>query len=325
MDLFEVRRYKPSGGDDDAGSGGGTPAAAKDGGDLLELLKAKAAAKRSSARADAFPAKKRRGSAADGPWTEEPQLEQKTEQRSKKAKRAKLRRKANKTKSAAEEQEASAGGFTVLGEDLDKTKRKIRRVLPRWLSHPDVVSVDLSDQQMAVADLPGLDEETVANLRANGISHFFPVQRQIIPYLLKTAATSECPPEQAGGRLVFPFRPHDLCVSAPTGSGKTLAYVLPIVQALKDRTVPRVRALVLLPVQDLATQVYKVFQQYTRGTNLRVKLLSGQRSFAVEQSELVRPDMVGGHHCLVDVVVATPGRIVDHIQKTAGFSLQDLR
>ena len=47
------------------------------------------------------------------------------------------------------------------------------------------------------------------------------------------------------------FRPHDVCVSAPTGSGKTLAFVLPIVQALRNRVVPRVRALVVLPVQDL--------------------------------------------------------------------------
>lgn len=44
-------------------------------------------------------------------------------------------------------------------------------------------------------------------------------------------------------------------MSAPTGSGKTLAYVLPLVQALRNRTVPRIRALVLLPVQELATQV----------------------------------------------------------------------
>lgn len=51
------------------------------------------------------------------------------------------------------------------------------------------------------------------------------------------------------------FRPRDVCVSAPTGSGKTLAYVLPLVQALRSRTVPRIRALVLLPVQELATQV----------------------------------------------------------------------
>jgi ATP-dependent RNA helicase DDX51/DBP6 len=40
-----------------------------------------------------------------------------------------------------------------------------------------------------------------------------------------------------------------MCVSAPTGSGKTLAFVLPIIQSLKSRTVPRVRALAVLPTQ----------------------------------------------------------------------------
>ena len=44
-------------------------------------------------------------------------------------------------------------------------------------------------------------------------------------------------------------RPCDICVSAPTGSGKTLAFVLPIVQSLKTRVVPRVRALAVLPTQ----------------------------------------------------------------------------
>ena len=145
------------------------------------------------------------------------------------------------------------------------------------------------------------------------------------------------------------FRPHDVCVSAPTGSGKTLAFVLPIVQALKGRIVPKVRALVVLPVQvptlslklhifwygkgkkflhtsrwfqDLAAQVYKVFLQYTEGTQLRVKLVSGQKGFKQEQLELVKPDTCGGYHSMVDILVATPGRIVDHIQKTEGNTFQ---
>ena len=70
--------------------------------------------------------------------------------------------------------------------------------------------------------------------------------------------------------------------AAPGGKlmpGKTLAFVLPIVQALSTRIVPRVRALVILPVQDLATQVFKVFKTYTEKKNLRVKLVSGQKSF----------------------------------------------
>jgi len=222
------------------------------------------------------------------------------------------KKKRKKKKAAGDGEEGGGTGFTVLGEDLAKGRNKVRRVLPHWLANPDIVSVDLSDQQVAVTDLGGLDDAILKNLSSNGVTHFFPVQRQLIPYMLANQSHSM-------------FRPHDVCVSAPTGSGKTLAFVLPIVQTLRNRIVPKVRALVVLPVQDLATQVYKVFLQYTEGTQLRVKLVSGQKGFKQEQSELVKPDTCGGHHSMVDILVATPGRIVDHIQKTQGFSLEHLR
>jgi len=235
---------------------------------------------------------------------------QKADSNKDEAKPKKKRKKRKKTD--GEGGEEGGTGFTVLGEDLSKGKGKVRRVLPHWLANPDVVSVDLTDQQVSVGDLGGLDEVLLKNLKSNGVTHFFPVQRQIIPYMLANKAGSM-------------FRPHDVCVSAPTGSGKTLAFVLPIVQALRNRVVPRVRALVVLPVQDLATQVYKVFLQYAEGTQLRVKLVSGQKGFKQEQIELVKPNTCGGFHSMVDILVATPGRIVDHIQKTEGFSLEHLR
>ena len=57
-----------------------------------------------------------------------------------------------------------------------------------------------------------------------------------------------------------------------------------------------------------------------------MKLLSGQKSFAQEQNELVLPGIEPGtFHSLADIIVATPGRLVDHLQKTEGFSLTDLR
>ena len=235
------------------------------------------------------------------------------------------------------------GGFPILGENLANQwkKQKIRRSLPPWLANPDVISVDLTDDQMTVEGLSGLDQTSIDNLRRNKIAHFFPVQRQVIPYLLANNPKS-----------IYP--PHDICVSAPTGSGKTLAFVLPIgkirflyylassklnvftsdnyikklfnvVQALRNRVVPQVRALIILPVQDLANQVYRVFRQYCEGTSIKPKLLSGQQSFAQEKIEIIKPNLVGGYHSLVDIVIATPGRIVDHIRKTEGFDLSHLR
>jgi len=56
---------------------------------------------------------------------------------------------------AGDGEEGGGTGFTVLGEDLAKGRSKVRRVLPHWLANPDIVSVDLSDQQVAVNDLGG--------------------------------------------------------------------------------------------------------------------------------------------------------------------------
>ena len=75
---------------------------------------------------------------------------------------------------------------------------------------------------------PGLSEAMVSRLHRQGVRHFFPVQRQIVPLLL------------ASGGRTLPYRPSDMCVSAPTGSGKTLAFVVPIVESLRGRMVPKV-------------------------------------------------------------------------------------
>jgi ATP-dependent RNA helicase DDX51/DBP6 len=73
--------------------------------------------------------------------------------------------------------------------------------------------VDLQDQQMPIEDMPGLDEGLQTQLKSNGVKYFFPVQRLVIPWLLKSE------------RFKF-YRPNDVCVSAPTGSGKTLGTIL---------------------------------------------------------------------------------------------------
>lgn len=59
-------------------------------------------------------------------------------------------------------------------------------------------------------------------------------------------------------------------------------------QALKTRVVPQIRALVVLPLKDLAMQVFKVFLTYCKGTPLKVVLVTGETSFQREQNELVR-------------------------------------
>jgi hypothetical protein len=122
--------------------------------------------------------------------------------------------------------------------------------------------------------------------------------------------------------------PRDVCVSAPTGSGKTLAYALPLVQALLGRVVCRLRGLVVVPTRDLAAQVQAVLLALAAGTGLQVAAAAGLDTFAAERARMA-PRAVGGAGGagaeVVDILVATPGRLMEHVRHAAGFSLAELR
>uniref|UniRef100_A0A8D0VZL2 ATP-dependent RNA helicase n=1 Tax=Sus scrofa TaxID=9823 RepID=A0A8D0VZL2_PIG len=205
----------------------------------------------------------------------------------------------------------------VLGGFGRSRTPKVQPFLPVWLAQPSCVGKNVTEGQVPIEDIPEVHPDLQKKLHAQGISSYFPVQAAVIPVLLESTACGFL--VSRGG-----YRPSDLCVSAPTGSGKTLAFVIPVVQALLHRAVCQVRALVVLPTKELAQQVSKVFNVYTDATPLRVALVTGQKSLAKEQESLVQKTP-HGFRCLADIVVATPGRLVDHVDQTPGFSLQHLR
>ncbi|KAM4857339.1 ATP-dependent RNA helicase DDX51 isoform X2 [Urocitellus parryii] len=205
----------------------------------------------------------------------------------------------------------------VLGGFARRKTPKVQPFLPAWLAKPSFVRKNVTEDLVPIENIPEVHPDLQKQLRAHGISAYFPVQAAVIPALLESVASGFL--VSRGG-----YQPSDLCVSAPTGSGKTLAFVIPVVQALMHRVVCQVRALVVLPTKELAQQVSKVFNVYTDATPLRVALVTGQKSLAKEQESLVQKT-TDGYRCLADIVVATPGRLVDHIDQTPGFSLQQLR
>lgn len=205
----------------------------------------------------------------------------------------------------------------VLGDFARRKTPKVQPFLPAWLAKPSCVKKSVTEDLTPIEDIPEVHPDLQKQLRANGITSYFPVQAAVIPALLESADHGFL--IGRGG-----YQPSDLCVSAPTGSGKTLAFVIPVVQALLHRVVCHIRALVVLPTKELAQQVSKVFNIYTDTTPLRVALVTGQKSLAKEQESLVQKT-ADGFRCLADIVVATPGRLVDHIDQTPGFSLQQLR
>lgn len=209
--------------------------------------------------------------------------------------------------------------FQVLGEDVDKSKpKKVSMVLPSWLAHPTIISTtvapksDTTSDEAAINKLTYLAPHIRHTLKEMKFTRLFPVQMAVIPWLLEVQSK---PP---------PFRPRDICVSAPTGSGKTLAFAIPIIQLLAIRVERKIRALVVLPVAELALQVFKVFKKLCDKTDLTVCLLSKKFPFVQEQEKLVE-FYKGQYYSKVDILVTTPGRLVDHLHATKGFCLKSLR
>ncbi|XP_028176368.1 probable ATP-dependent RNA helicase Dbp73D [Ostrinia furnacalis] len=203
--------------------------------------------------------------------------------------------------------------FKVLGGNDFEQKPKVHRILPYWLSHPYSVSRNLQNKLHAIADQTWLHSTLKSTLESDGISHLFPVQAEVIPFILQEH------------ELPQPLWPHDICVSAPTGSGKTLSFVIPIIQVLMKDVGHHIRAMVVLPVQELAAQIFKVFKKYCQRTGLKVALLSGSIPLHQEQQQIVRYTESHGWISEVDIIVCTAGRLVEHIQNTNGFSLKHLK
>ncbi|KAK7044136.1 ATP-dependent RNA helicase dbp6 [Paramarasmius palmivorus] len=166
----------------------------------------------------------------------------------------------------------------------------------------------------------GLSKRMVKRLQELGITELFAVQTALLPFLL---------PDNPLQKTLYPtyYPPRDVCVSAPTGSGKTLAYAVPIVEVLSVRVVTRLRALIVLPTRDLVTQVRETFEAISKGRGLNIGTATGQHSFSHEQSQLVadtRANLLGGSS-KIDILICTPGRLIDHVNATPNFSLQHLR
>ncbi len=135
----------------------------------------------------------------------------------------------------------------------------------------------------------GLCSELLSAIAAQGYSTPTPIQTQAIPVIF------------AGG---------DLLAGAQTGTGKTAAFALPIVQRLSEK-IPsekrrRPRVLVLVPTRELAAQVSEQMQYYGRRLSLRSTMIYGGVNIQAQIERL---------HRGVDIVVATPGRLLDHAER----------
>jgi superfamily II DNA/RNA helicase len=133
----------------------------------------------------------------------------------------------------------------------------------------------------------GLSDKVLAAVAATGYTDPTPIQEQAIPHVLSR---------------------RDVLGIAQTGTGKTAAFVLPMLTMLeKGRARARMpRTLILEPTRELAAQVKESFDRYGAGQKLNVALLIGGVSFGDQDTKLTRG---------VDVLIATPGRLLDHTER----------
>src|SRR6201996_9122638 len=133
----------------------------------------------------------------------------------------------------------------------------------------------------------GLSDKVLAAVAATGYTTPTPIQEQAIPHVLAR---------------------RDVLGIAQTGTGKTAAFVLPMLTMLeKGRARARMpRTLILEPTRELAAQVKENFDKYGAGQKLNVALLIGGVSFGDQDTKLTRG---------VDVLIATPGRLLDHSER----------
>src|SRR6185312_10192680 len=133
----------------------------------------------------------------------------------------------------------------------------------------------------------GLSAKVVAAVEAAGYKTPTPIQQQAIPHVLAH---------------------RDVLGIAQTGTGKTAAFVLPMLTMLEQgRARARMpRTLILEPTRELAAQVADHFEKYGKNHKLNVALIIGGVSFDDQNAKLLRG---------VDVLIATPGRLLDHSER----------
>ena len=172
----------------------------------------------------------------------------------------------------------SATEAPVGGDDVVAPTAADQSTAPAPATHSGVLFADL-----------GLPEAMVAALGARGIRHAFPIQAATIP-------------DSLAGR--------DLLGRGQTGSGKTLAFGLPTLTRLSSgRSTPnRPRAIVLVPTRELALQVADALEPISRAVGVSQKVVAGGMPYPPQLMALDRG---------VDLVVATPGRLQDLIERGA--------
>ncbi|KAN0116914.1 DEAD domain containing protein [Hyaloscypha variabilis] len=185
---------------------------------------------------------------------------------------------------------------------LDKKKEK------HAIKKADPVSASTSPEP----DAPGepeeeIEEEGTKTFKDLGIIDSLCDACTALGYKAPTPIQAQSIPLALEGR--------DLIGLAETGSGKTAAFALPILQALLDKPQP-LFGLVLAPTRELAYQISQAFEALGSLISVRCAVIVGGMDMVPQSIALGKKP---------HIIVATPGRLLDHLENTKGFSLRSLK
>jgi ATP-dependent RNA helicase DDX10/DBP4 len=160
------------------------------------------------------------------------------------------------------------------------------------------LDVSSTSSYKSFTDLP-LSEPTLDGLKSSHFTTLTDIQAKAIPVALKG---------------------NDILGAAKTGSGKTLAFLVPVLENLyRDQCVgpdAGLGAMILSPTRELAIQIFEVLRKIGRkGHMFSAGLVIGGKSLAEEQDALVK----------MNIVVCTPGRMLQHLSQTAAFNVDSLK
>ncbi|WPH04490.1 Hypothetical protein R9X50_00738100 [Acrodontium crateriforme] len=161
-----------------------------------------------------------------------------------------------------------------------------------------VSELDLKATYASFTALP-LSAPTTAGLKAANFTKLTDIQSKAIPLALKG---------------------HDILGAAKTGSGKTLAFLIPVLENLyRAQCVGAdagLGAMIISPTRELAIQIFEILRTIGRkGHMFAAGLVIGGKSLQEEQDALIR----------MNIVVCTPGRILQHLSQTAGFNVDNMK
>lgn len=213
------------------------------------------------------------------------------------------------------ENEEENGDANESDDDLDDDDDEKRKLV---LKNDDNISEDEKEQDSAeaIAEYYDENEGDAAREQVHKTFQSLQLSRPIIKSLTALNYSKPTPIQSASIPIALLGR--DIVAGAVTGSGKTAAYMIPIIERLlyKPSKVAKTRVIVLAPTRELAIQVADVGRKLAQYIgNLTIGLAVGGLNLRQQEQELKkRPD----------IVIATPGRLIDHIRNSPSFSVDSV-